>query len=224
MENNKHFELSIDVINTRHRKEDNTTYCDMSFKINLNEFERMTHTFNESFIKNEISEFLPIVKTIYNYSYSDTNPVIAKFYILPSGTAKVLEFNTQYYKKYRKFDNEHLLSVDQIIPVKQILNAVNKYGEMNVYNYCPTFKVTGKAVCAPEDVYDSKIGEVLSEEKAMIKASTRINKLFKVIAKKTLNMYGTLEGAISHTDEYNTRITNLINDTNKLSQENNPEK
>lgn len=220
----KPFNLDIDVINTKHRQENNTTYCDMAFKLNLNEFENNYFTFSESFIKNKISEFLPIIKTIYNYSYSDFNPIVAKFYILPTGTAKVLVFDSQYYKKYRKFDNEHLLSVGQIIPAKKVLNAVNKYGEINEYNYCSTFKTTGKAVCMANDQYNQLFGEALSQQKAMLKASIRINKLFKVISNKAEQMYKTLETAISATDSYNIRLTEMIakssdNETNETDSQ-----
>jgi len=174
------------VLNTKFRTEDSTVYCDMTVKVNLRHYEEMFFQFNQSFIKNVIGTYLPIVCTVTNANYSMNEPVVAKYYILPGGTAKVLAFNRKYYKHVRGKDTEFLPQVGDIIPVRTIIKPL---GECVEYDYCETFKVTAKAVCAPEDTFVQSIGEELSLHRAALKAGSTICTLYGAIQARAQKMW-----------------------------------
>lgn len=174
------------VLNTKLRTEDNTVYCDMTVKVNLRHYEEMFFQFNQSFIKNVIGAYLPIVCTVTNANYSMNEPVVAKYYILPGGTAKVLVFNRKYYKNVRGKDVDFLPQVGDIIPARTIIKPL---GECIEYDYCETFKVTAKAVCAPEDTFVQSIGEELSSHRAALKAGSTICTLYGAIQARAQKMW-----------------------------------
>lgn len=179
------------VLNTKFRTEDNTVYCDMTVKVNLRHYEEMFFQFNQSFIKNVIGTYLPIVCTVTNANYSMNEPVVAKYYILPGGTAKVLAFNRKYYRHVRGKDTDFLPQVGDIIPARTIIKPL---GECVEYDYCETFKVTAKAACAPEDTFVQSIGEKMSLYRAELKAASTIDMLYRTVkerAKKMLD-YNTI--------------------------------
>ena len=170
--------LTISVQDTKYRTEGRTTYCDMAVKVNLNSFENQFCQFTQTFIKKVIGEHLPLVETVIDHNYSDLKPVVAKYYLLPGGPAKVLAFDRKYYKHLRKFPEELLLNVGDIIPAKDI---ILRAGQCVEYDYCQTFTVTGKAVCVDGDTFDPKTGQMIALSKATAKASTRIHNLYKAI-------------------------------------------
>lgn len=174
------------VLNTKFRTEGNTVYCDMTVKVNLRHYEEMFFQFNQSFIKNVIGAYLPIVCTITNANYSMNEPVVAKYYILPGGTAKVLAFNRKYYKNVRGKAADFLPQVGDIIPARTIIKP---HGECVEYDYCETFKVTAKAVCAPEDTFVQSIGEELSLHRAELKAASTIFMLYGAIQRRAQKMW-----------------------------------
>ena len=203
---NKISALNVSIQDTTYRTEGNTTYCDMIIKVNLNNFENQFFGFTPTFVKKVISEHLPVVKTVTNYCYSDLTPVVAKYYITPGGQAKVLAFDKNYYKKYRKVDSENLLNVGQMIPVKDIIKTC---GECESYDYCQTFTVTGKAVCVPEDEYSADKGKLIASSKAAAKAAQRINRLYQAIRDRIEKMHTCIN------DEYATSL-NWIDQSNKV--------
>ena len=207
---NKNSGISVNIQDTKYRIEGSTTYCDMTVKVNLNNFEEKYFIFTQPFIKKVLSEHLPVVMSIINYSYSDTEPVVAKYYITPGGDAKVLKFDRYYYKKVRRFSNEELVKVGDIIPVKQMVTACNECVE---YDYCETFKVTGKAVCLSEDVFDEKIGRAISSWKATSKAVNRLAKLYSALMARTETMNNSLK------QEY-LGMLRLVANTNRVLESN----
>ena len=198
--------LNVSIQDTTYRTEGNTTYCDMIIKVNLNNFENQFFSFTPTFVKKVISEHLPVVKTITNYCYSDLTPVVAKYYITPGGKAKVLAFDKNYYKKYRKIQPENLVNVGDMIPVKDIIKTS---GECESYDYCQTFTVTGKAVCVPGDVYNEDKGMLISSAKATAKAAQRINRLYQAIRNRIEKMNTCIN------DEYTTSL-NWLAQSNKV--------
>lgn len=189
MENSKENKapvLSVTIQDTKYRVEGNVTYCDMLVKVNLNSFENQFYHFTPDFVRKTISEHLPIVKSVVNYGYSDLYPVVAKYYILPGGPAKVLAFNKKYYRRYHGLDNSELLNVGDMIPV-------NKMPKVNCecvqYDYCQTFTVTGKAVCLPEDQFDEEKGKAIASQKALEKGAHRVNRLYSAILDRTQKMW-----------------------------------
>ena len=198
--------LNVSIQDTTYRTEGNTTYCDMIIKVNLNNFENQFFGFTPTFVKKVISEHLPVVKTITNYCYSDLTPVVAKYYITPGGKAKVLAFDKNYYKKYRKVQPENLVNVGDMIPVKDIIKTS---GECESYDYCQTFTVTGKAVCVPGDEYNENKGMLISSAKATSKAAQRINRLYEAIRNRIEKMNTCIN------DEYTTSL-NWLAQSNKV--------
>lgn len=198
--------LNVSIQDTTYRTDGNTTYCDMIIKVNLNNFENQFFGFTPTFVKKVISEHLPVVKTVTNYCYSDITPVVAKYYITPGGQAKVLVFDKNYYKKYRKVDNDSLLTVGQMIPVKDIIKTC---GECESYDYCQTFTVTGKAVCVPDDEYNADKGKLIASSKATAKAAHRINRLYQAIRDRIEKMHNCIN------DEHTTSL-NWIDQSNKV--------
>lgn len=203
---NKISALNVSIQDTTYRTEGNTTYCDMIIKVNLNNFENQFFNFTPTFVKKVISEHLPVVKTVTNYCYSDINPVVAKYYITPGGSAKVLAFDKNYYKKYRKVANDNLLTIGQMVPIKDIIKTC---GECETYDYCQTFTVTGKAVCVPGDEYSADKGKLIASSKATAKAAQRINRLYQAIRDRIEKMHTCIN------DEYTTSL-NWIEQSNKV--------
>ena len=196
--------LNVSIQDTTYRTEGNTTYCDMIIKVNLNNFENQFFGFTPTFVKKVISEHLPVVKTVTNYGYSDLTPVVAKYYITPGGKAKVLAFDKNYYKKYRKVDSDNLLNVGDMVPIKDIIKTC---GECESYDYCQTFTVTGKAVCVPDDEYNADKGKLIASSKATAKAAQRINRLYQAIRERIDKMHTCIN------DEYATTLS-WINQSN----------
>lgn len=191
--------LNVTIQDTKYRVEGNATYCDMVIKVNLNAFEQKFHQFTPNFVKKVIGEHLPVVKTILNYGYSDLEPVVAKYYMIPGGPAKVLAFNKKYYKRYHNFTNDQLVEVGDIIPVKEIVKAC---GECVQYDYCQTFVVTGKAICLPDDQFDDEKGKALASQKAIAKGAKRINRLYGAILGKTTKMVDEIQAQYNITFDW----------------------
>ena len=198
--------LNVSIQDTTYRTDGNTTYCDMIIKVNLNNFENQFFGFTPTFVKKVISEHLPVVKTVTNYCYSDLHPVVAKYYITPGGKAKVLAFDTNYYKKYRKLGSEKLMNVGDMVPIKDIIKTC---GECETYDYCQTFTVTGKAVCLPGDEYNKDQGMIIASSKATAKAAQRINRLYQAIRDRIEKMHTCIN------NEYTTSL-NWIAQSNKV--------
>lgn len=196
---NKPFVLNVTIQDTKYRIEGNVTYCDMLVKVNLNSFENQFYHFTPDFVRKTISEHLPIVKSVINYGYSDLEPVVAKYYILPGGPAKVLAFNQKYYKRYHRLDNSELLEVGDFMPVNK-LPKVNY--ECVQYDYCQTFTVTGKAICLPEDQFDEEKGKALASQKAIAKGAKRVNRLYAAILGKTTKMMNEIQTQYDITSEW----------------------
>lgn len=189
---NKDFSFfTINIQDTKFRVENNVTYCDMVLKVNLNSFEQQFFQFTPKFVKKVISEHLPVVRTITNYSYSDTNHVVAKYYITPGGNAKVMAFDKKYYKNYYGLTNDKLFNVGDEIPVKSIIKP--RYHECDNYDYCQTFTVTGKAICLPEDEFTKSKGELIASSKAAMKGAVRINRLYECMWQKVTKTLKTVE-------------------------------
>jgi hypothetical protein len=182
--------LNVSIQNTNFRFEGNTTFCDLVVKVNLKNFEKQFYQFTPTFIKNVIGEYLPIVKSVVNYGYSDLKPVVAKYYITPGGPARVLSFDKKYYKLMRGLDDSCLFEPGDLIPVK---NMVKVHNECVQYDYCQTFTVTGKAVCLPEDVFNEETGRNIAYKKAMDKGYSRMLHLFNTLSNKTKKMFEEID-------------------------------
>lgn len=184
--NNKDFSIfNVNIQDTKFRVEGNATYCDLVVKVNLNSFEQQFFQFTPKFVKKVISEHLPVVRIIANYCYSDSNPVVAKYYITPGGNAKVMAFNKKYYKNFYGMTNDEVLNVGDEIPVKDIVRPY--LNECDRYDYCQTFTVTGKAICHPDDEFNQNKGELIASYKATEKAANRVNRLYEAIWRKISN-------------------------------------
>lgn len=173
--------LNTKIQDTKYSVEGNIVHCELTLKINLKNFEEKFFGFTQSFIKNDIGKYLPILKTVCNYNHSDENPVVARYYIMPDGTAKVLAYNRQYYKRLQKlhiYNMKKLAMVGDIIPAKYTAPAL---GETEYYDYCTTFRVTGKATCHPNDKFNEKIGKILAYGKAISKAINHVERLYETI-------------------------------------------
>lgn len=209
MENNtekKPSVLNVTIQDTQFRIEGNTTYCDMLVKVNLKSFEEQFYHFTPTFVKKVIGEHLPIIKSVINYGYSELEPVVAKYYILPGGPVKVLAFNKKYYKQFYGFDETEVLNVGDIIPLKDMV----KVGcECVQYDYCQTFTVTGKAVCLPEDEFNEDYGKHLASCKACEKITLRVKSLFKVINDKVIKMQEAVKDNYDIACEWSNKIDDL---------------
>ncbi len=203
---NKQSVLNVTIQNTKYRIDGNTIHCDMLVKVNLNSFENQFFHFTPDFVRKTISEHLPIVKSVINYGYSDLEPVVAKYYILPGGPAKVLAFNKKYYKRYHGFDDSQLLEVGDMIPIKD-LPKVNY--ECVQYDYCQTFTVTGKAVCLPEDEFDEEKGKLIASQKAACKGAVRVNRLYAAILGKANKMMNEIQTEYDTTNGWVKQAENI---------------
>ena len=201
--------LNVTIQDTKYRVDGNAVYCDMIVKVNLDSFEQQYFQFTPKFVKKVIGEHLPIVKSITNYCYSDVHPLVAKYYIVPGGGAKVLAFDKNYYKKCRKLDNEKLLNVGDVIPVKQIIKTDC---ECETYDYCQTFTITGKAVCLPEDEFNLEKGKFLASCKAAEKVSKRVSRLYHAIWNRAGAAFKAVE------TEYKNSLT-WIDNSSKIIKE-----
>lgn len=191
--------LNVTIQDTQFHTDGNATYCDMLVKVNLNSFENQFYHFTPTFVKKVIGEHLPIVKSVINYGYSELEPVVAKYYILPGGPVKVLAFNKKYYKRFHGFDESELLEVGDIISMKEMPKVSCKCVQ---YDYCQTFTVTGKAVCLPEDEFDIEKGKALASQKAVAKGAQRINRLYAAILGKTTKMMNEIQAQYDITNNW----------------------
>lgn len=174
--------INFDILRETYDKVDGKTVCTLNCKISLMEFERKNFSFTEHFIKEKIGNWLPTIKTIYNYSLK--NPIIGKFYILPSAigyTAKVIEYNTEYYSQYRHIPSDKLLNKGDIINIKSIPGVYRKVGETSDITYTETFKITGVSKCHPDDSYNESTGSYIALNKAMTKLNKYITGLYTAI-------------------------------------------
>lgn len=157
--------------------ENRTVTCTIACKINLNELERQFMSMNKPFIKNVIGNYLPIIKAIYNYNYSDS-PVV-KYYIVPGEDVKVLDIDNEYFEEYKNTDVNHYMG--EYINRKDVLNACYSDGEVTYFEYCETFKTTGRAVCDEHDEFDETIGKSIALNKATRTACLRVIGLYSKI-------------------------------------------
>ena len=175
--------LNVKVNDTVYSTDGNSIKCEMAVSVNLNNFEQQFFTFTPAFVKKVIGKHLPIIKTVINHNME--NPVVAKYYILPGGPVKVLEFNRDYYKRYRGFKREELLNIGQEIPINKVPKSS---GECEMFDYCESFMVTGKAICHPDDTFNLEKGKVVAQAKAIVKASARLELLFNEILDRANKM------------------------------------
>ena len=161
--------LNIKILDEKYtvNEQDGTVQCRLRCKINLNEFERQYFNFNQNFIKNVISKYLPIT-----YIHRNHNGDFEKFYLLPNSTAKVIEASNcfDYYSgKYK----EHEIIKKSELPKS---NRGDSFGEV-FYKYHDTFTVYATAKCHPEDEFDESVGSNVALMKAMKIANHRLRGL-----------------------------------------------
>ena len=174
--------------------------CEMRVKTNFKEFENKFMTFNETFVRKRVIKYLPVVHTVFTFIREEHAEGVAplpetmatayingergyyqlvgKYYLEPNRKARVIYFDNEYYRDHiarHKLDN---IEEDQMVDVKLLphTNArlLEDGYELEVWEYCDCFTVTGSASCHPDDSFDDSKGRKIAMLRAMRKAVNRV--------------------------------------------------
>lgn len=178
---NKPNAITLRVVKEEYNFDGKTTTCTIKVKTNIKEFERKYFAFTPAFIRHTIGAYLPTVETVTNYKEIISPAICAKFYHMPGGKTKVLNFHKDYYQAFHDYSEDQFLSVGDVVSKRSLPGVNAKIGEYKSIDYCDTFTIKVSTTCAEEDTYDKDTGMSIALTKAMEKGAARIGKLLAAL-------------------------------------------